>query len=136
VHEILTRYAGGESCQRIAADLNRRGIIGPRGGTWSVSALYGAPAKGAGILNNRLYVGEVVWNRSQWIKDPDTGKRVRMDRPRQEWQATSAPNFASSIRRRGARCAREWTNQPKGRAADILAPYLAVFCAAVCAAAR
>ncbi|WP_433692396.1 recombinase family protein [Herbaspirillum seropedicae] len=25
----------------------------------------------SGILNNSMYVGQYVWNRSQWIKDPD-----------------------------------------------------------------
>jgi hypothetical protein len=59
VREIFSRYAAGESCQRLAADVNARGVRGPRGGTWSVSAVYGSPAKGAGILNNRLYIGRV-----------------------------------------------------------------------------
>ncbi len=45
VRGIFARYAAGESCQRIAADLNARGVRGPRGGTWCVSALYGSPAK-------------------------------------------------------------------------------------------
>jgi site-specific DNA recombinase len=93
VREIFDRYGAGESCQRIAADLNRRGVRGPRGGTWSVSALYGSPAKGAGILNNALYVGRYVWNRSQWTKDPDTGRRTRMDRPRAEWQTDERPDL-------------------------------------------
>ena len=65
VREIFARYAAGESCQRIAADLNARAVRGPRGGTWCVSALYGSPAKGAGVLNNELYIGRYVWNRSQ-----------------------------------------------------------------------
>jgi DNA invertase Pin-like site-specific DNA recombinase len=89
VREIFMRYAAGESCQRIAADLNARGVRGPRGGTWCVSALYGSPAKGAGVLNNELYVGRYVWNRSQWIKNPDTGKRERFIRPESEWQSVA-----------------------------------------------
>lgn len=93
VREVFERYGAGESCQRIAADLNRRGVRGPRGGTWSVSALYGSPAKGSGILNNALYVGRYVWNRSQWTKDPDTGRRTRMDRPRSEWQEDERPEL-------------------------------------------
>ena len=93
VREIFERYGAGESCQRIAADLNTRGVPGPRHGTWSVSALYGSPAKGAGVLNNRLYVGERTWNRSQWIKYPDTGKRTRIDRARPEWQTAVAPEL-------------------------------------------
>ncbi|TMH32378.1 MAG: recombinase family protein [Betaproteobacteria bacterium] len=86
VRWIFARYAEGSSCQRLAADLNARRVRGPRGGTWSVSALYGSPAKGAGVLNNELYVGRYVWNRSKWTKDPDTGKRTRFTRPRAEWQ--------------------------------------------------
>jgi DNA invertase Pin-like site-specific DNA recombinase len=86
VRWIFARYAEGWSCQRLAQDLNARHVRGPRGGTWSVSALYGSPAKGTGVLNNELYVGRYVWNRSKWTKDPDTGKRTRFTRPRAEWQ--------------------------------------------------
>ena len=85
VRQIFAR-SGGESCQRIAAELNARGVRGPRGGTWSVSALYGSPAKGSGMLNNELYLGRYIWNRSRWVKDPDTRQRQRVDRPREEWQ--------------------------------------------------
>ena len=84
VRDIFRRFAAGESCQRIAADLNARGVRGPRG-TWSVSAIYGSPNKGTGILCNELYVGRYIWNRTQWVKDPDTGKRQRIERPRGEW---------------------------------------------------
>ena len=93
VREIFARYAAGESCQRIAADLNARGVRGPRGGTWCVSALYGSPAKGAGVLNNELYVGRYVWNRSKWIKNPDTGRRERFIRPEGEWQSVPRPEL-------------------------------------------
>ena len=92
VVEIYRRYADGQSCQRIAADLNARGIKGPRG-TWSVSALYGSPAKGTGVLNNELYRGAYTWNRTQWIKDPDTGVRQRFDRPPAEWQTEERPEL-------------------------------------------
>lgn len=93
VRWIYAHYAAGWSCQRLAADLNARGVRGPRGGTWSVSALYGSPAKGAGVLNNELYVGRYVWNRSQWIKDPDTRKRQRFVRPRAEWRVDERPEL-------------------------------------------
>jgi DNA invertase Pin-like site-specific DNA recombinase len=93
VRDIFGRYAAGASCQRIAADLNARGVRGPRGGTWCVSALYGSRAKGAGVLNNELYVGRYVWNRSQWIKNPDTGRRERFIRPESEWQSVARPEL-------------------------------------------
>ena len=85
VRWIFQRYSDGWSCQKIAAELNLHKISGPRGGTWSVSALYGSRNKGSGVLNNELYIGNYVWNRSRWLKDPDTGKRIRTDRPREEW---------------------------------------------------
>jgi site-specific DNA recombinase len=27
----------------------------------------------------------VIWNQSEWRKDPDTGKRLRIKRPQSEW---------------------------------------------------
>ena len=90
---IFARYAEGWSCQRIAADLNTRGVRTARGGTWAVSALYGSPNKGSGVLNNELYIGRLIWNRSQWVKDPDTGKRTRIDRPRDEWHIEERPEL-------------------------------------------
>ena len=93
VRWIFTRYAEGWSCQRIAAELNKLRVRSPRETTWCVSALYGSPAKGSGVLNNELYVGRYIWNRSQWVKEPDTGKRQRIDRPRQEWQVIERPEL-------------------------------------------
>jgi DNA invertase Pin-like site-specific DNA recombinase len=93
VRWIFDRYAAGASAQRIAHELNARGTPSPRGGTWAVSAIYGAPAKGAGILANETYVGRYVWNRGQWIKDPDTGKRQRVARPRSEWHVLDLPEL-------------------------------------------
>jgi len=93
VREIFDRYAGGESCQKIAADLNACSVRGPRGGTWCVSALYGSPAKGSGILNNELYSGRYVWNRSRWVRDPDTKKRERLMRPPTEWMTDERPEL-------------------------------------------
>lgn len=91
VRRIFDAYAGGASCQAIAHALNRERVPAPRGGTWAVSGLYGSPRKGSGLLNNELYLGRYVWNRSQWLKDPDTGRRVRIDRPRHEWRIDERP---------------------------------------------
>jgi DNA invertase Pin-like site-specific DNA recombinase len=93
VREIFAAYAAGASCQKIVDDLNRRRVPSPRGSTWAVGALYGSPAKGTGILNNEAYAGLYVWNRSQWIKDPETGKRKRIERPRSEWQVMPRPDL-------------------------------------------
>lgn len=83
----------GWTIRQITYALNERRVPSPRGGTWAISALYGCPGKGSGVLNNELYVGRLIWNRSQWLKDPDTGKRQRVERPPQEWKIAELPDL-------------------------------------------
>ena len=85
VREIFELFAGGRSPRSIAHELNRRAVPAPRGGTWAISAIYGDRRTGVGILNNPLYIGRVIWNRSRWARDPDSGKRRRIERPESEW---------------------------------------------------
>jgi site-specific DNA recombinase len=77
VQEIFTRFANGESMRAIAKDLTHRAIPAPRGRAWHVSAIQA-------MLHNERYVGRLVWNRSLWRKDPDTGIRSRIERPESE----------------------------------------------------
>lgn len=37
------------------------------------------------IVCNERCRGDVHWNTSEWRKDPDTGKRKRIERPLSEW---------------------------------------------------
>jgi hypothetical protein len=37
------------------------------------------------LLRNERYRGTCNWNTSEWRKDPDTGKRQRVMRPRDQW---------------------------------------------------
>ncbi len=68
------------SPKAIAAQLNREGIPCPSnkggGSSWGQSTINGNRRRGTGILNNALYIGQLVWNRQRFIKDPETGKRV------------------------------------------------------------
>lgn len=93
VVRIYEAYAAGDSARTIVHRLNAEGVASPRGGLWAVSALVGDRRRGAGVLNNELYVGRVIWNRRQWLKDPDTGRRTYVDRPRDEWQMRDAPEL-------------------------------------------
>jgi len=93
VRRIFADFAAGASVQSIAHALNAERAPSPRGGTWASSAIYGSPAKGSGILNNELYRGRLIWNRSQWVKDPDTGRRTRRDRPESEWRIADRPEL-------------------------------------------
>jgi len=87
VREIFGRFADGASCRTIAADLNARRIPSP-GATWNRTERRAAGWMGSGIrviVRNERYRGVVHWNASEWRKDPDTGKRKRIMRPRSEW---------------------------------------------------
>lgn len=93
VRWIFERYAEGWSPVSIAHELNRQGVPAPRGGTWAVSAIHGSAARGLGLLNNAMYAGRVIWNRRQWLKDPETGARRYVERPRSEWMERDAPEL-------------------------------------------
>jgi site-specific DNA recombinase len=94
VREIFTRTAHGDSMRTIANDLNARGAPSPgatwnrserrHDGRWLISALNA-------MLQNERYIGRLVWNKSQWVKDPDSGRRVRRERPESEWTVTECP---------------------------------------------
>jgi site-specific DNA recombinase len=101
VLRIFQEYADGASAKGLAEELNREGIPSPgsswkrttrRRGGWAPSAIAGDPKRGIGILNNQIYVGRDLWNRSRWIKDPDSGRRVAVQRPRSEWIVKEAPD--------------------------------------------
>lgn len=81
VREIFQRYAAGETPRSIATDLNSRAVKPPRGTRWAASCIHGEVARGSGILNNELYRGWRVWNKSQMVKNPATGKRVSRRNP-------------------------------------------------------
>ena len=93
VRTIFAWYAAGWSHRAIAAELNRRGVPALRGKTWCQTAIYGDVTKGTGLLNNELYVGRRVWNRSRWERDPDTGRRRRLLRPESEWIVREEPDL-------------------------------------------
>ena len=81
IKRIFQEYADGKSPKAIAVGLNDDAIPGPRGGKWGPSAINGDRKKGTGIINNRLYVGQQIWNRRTWAKDPATGRRIAQLNP-------------------------------------------------------
>jgi DNA invertase Pin-like site-specific DNA recombinase len=128
VRYIYERSAAGVSARTIAAELNHLHVPAPRGGTWAFSAIYGSPNKGCGILNNTVYRGLYVWNRSQWLKDPDTGRRRRIERPRAEWREVDLPHLRivpdalwhAARARIGARKPGEPTRAPRSAFSGLL----------------
>lgn len=78
VQRTHTWYAAGHSYKWIASQLNRERVPSSRGGTWATTAI-------KVILENEMYEGTLIWNRREWTKHPDTGKRIYKVRPREEW---------------------------------------------------
>ena len=76
VELIFTEYTAGSTPRQIAAGLNQDKIPSPRGGKWNASTINGSRSRQNGILQNRLYIGQIVWNRQRFVKNPATGKRV------------------------------------------------------------
>jgi len=94
VRRIFAEYLDGKSARAIAAGLNADRIPSSRGGTWAMTAIYGDTKRGIGILVNPIYRGLQVWNRSHWEKHPDTGRRIRKERPPSEWITKELPELA------------------------------------------
>ena len=93
VRWIFERYAAGNSPRDIAAELNRLGVPSPRGRTWCASAIHGDPSDGTGILCNSRYAGRFVGNRFRWERHPETKRRIRRLRARQEWIEVEMPEL-------------------------------------------
>ena len=85
VRRIFTLYADGHSPKAIAVILNREGIPSPRGGQWSFTSIYGHLLKGRGILANRIYIGEQIWNRSFIVEEPKTRRKIERVKDKKEW---------------------------------------------------
>lgn len=93
VRRIFDMYCDAVSPYEICKTLNAEGVRGPAGGAWNKSALYGDNRQQRGLLLNRLYIGERVWNRERTKIDPATGKHKRVMNPPSEWRTASVPEL-------------------------------------------
>jgi site-specific DNA recombinase len=104
VRQIYTMYAGGASPRQIAEELNHRKVPSPgasyrrrrpcaRYGTWSASVLHGELDRATGILTNPIYVGKAIWNRREWVLNPETRRKTPKLRPESEWIVTEQPHL-------------------------------------------
>ncbi len=73
--------------------MNRQGVVGPSGDSWSPTTINGNRERGTGILNNELYIGKLVWNRLRYMKDPNTGKRRSRLNPEKDWIIREVPEL-------------------------------------------
>ena len=93
VRRVCEEYARGKSPRAIAKTLNAEHIPGPLGGTWTHSSILGHGRRETGILRNRLYIGERVWNRQRYIRHPLTAKLVSRPNPPEVWIRSQVPHL-------------------------------------------
>ncbi|MEI6158209.1 MAG: recombinase family protein [Roseococcus sp.] len=74
VRRIFAEHAAGASPMAIARRLNEDGIPGPTNGGWNPYTIRGKAKSGDGLLRQRLYIGQLVWNRQHKVIDPLTGQ--------------------------------------------------------------
>jgi site-specific DNA recombinase len=86
VRQIFARYTGGHSIRAIAQQLNREGVLAPRKGKWG-------NLTARAMLRNEIYAGVVIYNRRQWVRNSETGKRSYVERPRSEWRKQERPEL-------------------------------------------
>jgi site-specific DNA recombinase len=132
VKRIFELSASGLSLKKIAGKLTAERVPSPRarrnrlGGEWCPTAI-------REMLRNELYIGNVVWNRSKFVKVPGTNKRQRRIRPESEWVRYTSPELAiishdlwSAVRTRFASLPAIWGYQkkpgllPRGRTSQHL----------------
>jgi len=94
VRRIFDLYRDGAGLREIAHRLNAERVAPPR-----PRALAGRPASWAPsaireMLRNPLYAGERIFNRTEWVKDHETGRRRRYERSPDEWVREDRPDLA------------------------------------------
>jgi site-specific DNA recombinase len=92
VRRIFRMYASGLSLRHIASQLNLAGVTSPKPqkGRWARSWCTSCVRV---ILRNERYCGRITWNKTQKVRVPGTGRRVKKPRPESEWVKLEAPHL-------------------------------------------
>jgi site-specific DNA recombinase len=93
IRRIFDDYIAGFSVRAIAERLNREGIRSPSGGLWRISSIYGDGKRRNGILQNDLYRGRLIYNRTKRIYHPVTRLREIRLNPPEDWISVDAPEL-------------------------------------------
>jgi DNA invertase Pin-like site-specific DNA recombinase len=88
---IYAECVRGQSPRQIAAELERRGIPAPDGGShWSHQTF---TCGRTGLIGREIHRGEIVWNTQRSVLNRDTGKTTKRPTPPSEWIRTPAPHL-------------------------------------------
>jgi site-specific DNA recombinase len=84
--QIFEWFAAGRGPGQIVEQLNRSGVVGPRGHRWK----YGAVKR---ILANQRYTGQRIWGQRRFERQPGTHRRVVRTLPRDQWHVQDRPDL-------------------------------------------
>jgi site-specific DNA recombinase len=98
VIRIFTEFAAGISPRVIAEGLNRDKVPAPQAregaaSFWRGSTIYGDRKRKNGILQNQLYIGRLVFNRTRKVMNPRTRKALIRANPESDWQIEEVPDL-------------------------------------------
>ena len=93
VRRIFEEYAKGKSPRKIAFELNAEGITPQRGSEWNQSTILGNRRRGTGIINNELYIGQQIWGKQSFSRDPDTGRTNGRLNDESTWVRADVPHL-------------------------------------------
>src|SRR6202035_3053455 len=93
VRRIFQEYIAGATPRVIASALNLETINAPRKGFWRASTINGHTKRKTGVLQNAIYCGRLIWNRSYRVRDPDNGRGIWRYKPENEWHRAEAPEL-------------------------------------------
>lgn len=94
VRRIFREYVSGLSPRAIAGRLNAEAIAGPSGGIWRATTISGDRIRKNGLLQNQLYIGRLVHNRTSKRTDPQTRRVLIRANPEAEWLFSDVPALA------------------------------------------
>jgi hypothetical protein len=84
--------ADGGSLKAIARKLNEERVPSPPPRAWKQYATW-CPTAIRAMLRRELYAGSIIWNRLRFVKVPGSNKRLRRERPRNEWRIVERPEL-------------------------------------------
>ena len=93
VRRIFKEYGDGVSPREIAEGLTCDRIPAPNGSAaWSHQTFLGGGGKN-GMIDNRLYIGELVYNRHHSVRDPEANRILQRANPETDHVMTPVPHL-------------------------------------------
>lgn len=86
---IFELYAAGLSLKGVAKKLNKERVRSPRPREGRQQSW--CPSSIRVVLHNERYRGMVTWAKTKKIRNPQSGKRVKRERPESEWVRVEMP---------------------------------------------